>query len=85
MEVVGKIQGYDVVYIPQKHLFFFKNTAIPSKEIVEILKSKEQKIYIPAKKLWITKDSDIISFGCITTTIDNINNISKQIIKCQKK
>ena len=85
MEVVGKIQGYDVIYIPEKQLVFCKNTTIPLKVILEILKSKEQKTYIPAKKLWITKDSDIISFGCITTTMNNINNINKQIIKCQKK
>ena len=83
MEVVGRIQGYEVIYIPEKQLVFCKNTAIPLKIITEILKSGNQKNYIPAKKLWINKGNDIITFGCLTTTINNINTIHKKIKKCQ--
>ena len=80
MEVVGKIQGYDVVYIPEKHLVFCKNTAIPLKVILEILKSKEQKTYIPAKKLWITKDSDINQ-----PKILDLSSIDNQLMVLSKK
>ena len=77
--VIGKIQGCEVIYIPEKQLIFCKNTILPLNKVLEILKSPEQRTFIPEKKMWITKDEGTISFGCLTSTTDNIKLIHKNV------
>lgn len=78
---VGEIENYDVLYIPEKDVIFCKNTVVKYSVIKRIVKSSNSRDEIPEKELVITKDSNIIHFGCLTTTISNCNNIAKNVAK----
>lgn len=79
--IVGKIEDYDVLYLPEKDIVFCKNTTIPYKTLKYIL--FEQKIdRIELKKnLMFYSDQNIISFGCLTTSLENCKEINKNIKK----
>lgn len=78
--IVGKIQGYPVIYIPERDIVFCKNTAVPFSTISEKVLSSNVRENIPDKNLSITKDKGIIKMGCISTTRTNLLLI-KEIIK----
>lgn len=79
-EIVGVIEGYDVIYVPEKDVLFCKNTSVKFPVIERIIKySTEEKNEIPEKNLTITKDNGIIHLGCLTTTIDNCLNIRRKV------
>lgn len=78
---VGKIGIYDVLYIPEKDIIFCKNTTIKYPLIRKIIKSSLDRTEIPEKELVIIKDSNIIHLGCLTTTLENCENISREIRK----
>lgn len=83
---VGEIQGHDVIYIPEKDVIFCKNTTL-SFPLIEkiIIKSSMDRTSIPEKELVITKDNNTIHLGCLTTTMENCQNIRKQVNKLKLK
>lgn len=77
--IVGRIQGYDVIYIPEKHTIFCKNTAVPVDLITGAVYGNLDRYSIPEKNLVIRKDSSIIEFGCLRTTVENAKRILANI------
>lgn len=66
--ILGSIQGYDVIYIPEKDILFCKNTAVKRKWIEDALNSNLARIKIEEKDLVITKDKNLITLGCLHLT-----------------
>lgn len=81
---VGEVQGYDVLYIPEKDLIFCKNTAVKLPIIEKAIKSNLDKTEVPEKNLTIIKNGNVISFGCLTTTISNCFDIRRGIRKLHR-
>ena len=79
--VVGEIQGYEVIYVPEKDYVFCKNTALPLSTMIDVLKSEVDRIEIPEKNLVIKISDSSIDMGCLSTTRDNLCNIKKTISK----
>lgn len=79
--VVGEIQGYDVIYIPEKDIVFCKNTAIKLSVLDKAVKSHTISSTIEEKNLTITKDNGILCLGCLTTTLDNYRAMKRKISK----
>ena len=78
---VGEIQGYDVIYVPERNQIFCKNTAINFSTIERIIRGSTMRETIPEKDLTITKDMGIITLGCLTTTMENCLNIRHNVNK----
>lgn len=78
-KVVGNIQGYDVIYVPEKRVLFCKNTAVPYDLLKETVYGDMDRYNIPQKNLVIRKSGEIVEFGCLTTTIENAKNILASI------
>lgn len=78
---VGKISGYDVIYVPERNQIFCKNTAVNFSIIEKIIRGSTMRETIPEKDLTITKDMGIVTLGCLTTTMENCLNIRKQVYK----
>ena len=79
--IVGTIDGNDVIYVPEKDILFCKNTTVPYTLIRQLLKSDCDRESIPEKNLVITKDRRSVTLGCLNTTMSNIWDIDKQIKK----
>lgn len=77
--IVGNIQGYDIIYIPEKDILFCKNTAVPYNLLKEAVYGGLERYNIPQKNLVIRKNKGIIEFGCLTTTIENAKEILANI------
>lgn len=78
-QIVGNIQGYDVVYIPEKRILFCKNTAIPYNLLKEAVYGDMDRYNIPQKNLVIRKSGEIIELGCLATTLENAKDILTSI------
>lgn len=78
-QIVGNIQEYDVIYVPEKRILFCKNTAVPYDLLKEAVYGDMDRYNIPQKNLVIRKSGEIIEFGCLTTTIENAKNILTSI------
>lgn len=78
---IGEIQGYDVLYIPERNSVFCKNTVVKVSTLDRIVRSKEDKGEIPEKNLTITKDNNILCFGCLTTTMSEYKKMKRNISK----
>ena len=79
--VVGQIQGYDVIYIPEKDYVFCKNTVLPLQIMLNVLKCKTDRIEVPDKNLTIKISYSKVDMGCLTTTKENLISIKKIISK----
>ncbi len=79
--VVGEIQGYDVLYIPERDCLFCKNTVLPVSIAKEALKSSLDRYEVPDKNLVILLSNFTIDLGCLSTTRENCRNIIKNINK----
>lgn len=79
MEVVGEIEGYPVLYNPDKRHVFCKNTTVDFDVMVKIIQSNTASHRIESSKLSITKLGNTVTLGCLTTTLSNIRNIINQI------
>lgn len=78
-EVVGKIEGYDVLYLPEKELLFCKNTTMPYKTMrYALLEQKVDKLRLK-HDLVMSVDERIVSLGCLITNMENIENINENI------
>ena len=85
--VVGTIENFDVIYIPEKDTIFCKNTALKYPLIERIItRSETERNEIPEKNLIITKMNNVVTLGCLTTTLENCLSIKRNInkIKCKK-
>ena len=81
-KIVGQIDGYDVIYVPEKDMVFCKNTTCKYQNIKEaLLKSPLERNRVE-DKLPTFKNGSVIELGCLVTTKSNIlliNNNIKQI------
>ena len=77
--VVGEIEGYDVLYIPERDIVFCKNTTIPYKVLKRILFEDTVDRVELKKDLMFYSNKNSISFGCLTTTLENCKLINKNI------
>lgn len=82
--VVGTINGYDVIYVPEKNKIFCKNTAVDYTLIEKLVRGSNMRETIPEKNLTITKDMGIVTLGCLTTTMENCLNIRKKVHKFKR-
>ena len=80
-EIVGSIEGYDVIYIPEKDVIFCKNTTIPYKQMRYILFEQRTDRVQLKKDLMFYLDKNIVTLGCLTTTLENCEYINKNIKK----
>lgn len=78
---IGEIQGYDVLYIPEKDMVFCKNTAVKLSVLDRIVKDSKDIGEIPEKNLTIIKDNGTLTFGCLTTTYAAYKQMKKEINK----
>ena len=78
-QTVRNIQGYDVIYVPERRILFCKNTAVPYDLLKKAVYGDMDRYNIPQKNLVIRKSGEIIEFGCLTTTIENAKNILTSI------
>lgn len=78
---VGEIQGYDVIYIPERNQIFCKNTAVNFSTMEKIIRGSTMRETIPEKDLTITKDMGIVTLGCLTTTMENCLSIRRKVNK----
>lgn len=78
---IGEIQGYDVLYIPEKDIVYCKNTAVKVSILDKVVKDSKDIGEIPEKNLTITKDNGTITFGCLTTTLDAYKKMKREINK----
>lgn len=76
---VGRIEGHDVLYIPEKHIVYCKNTAVPVALMETVLDSSLSRHNIPEKNLIITKNNGVVKLGCLCTTESNLFKIRKTI------
>ena len=83
-EIVGKIQGHDVIYVPEKDLVFCKNSTIPYPHLKKVLFDKEIDCLKVREDLVVRVDQDIVTLGCLTTTLENCRLINKNIKKVKK-
>lgn len=79
--VVGEIQGYDVIYVPEKDYVFCKNTSLPLNIMLKVLEDKIDRIEVPEKNLVIKISETSVDMGCLSTTKDNLHSIKKTINK----
>lgn len=84
MEIVGTIQGHDVIYVPEKDTIFCKNTAVKYDVMNRIINSGLDRESVPEKNLVIHKDNGTIHLGCLTTTIENCLEIRRNIKRFKK-
>ena len=79
--IVGKIEGHDVIYVPEKDILFCKNTTMPYKVMrLALLDSPVDRLELKSD-LVMTVDHGIVQLACLTTTIENCIEINKQIKK----
>ena len=84
-EKVGIIEDNDVLYIIKKELIFCKNTTVPYDYMRKALFiNKVDKTQLK-HDLELVKDGNSISLGCLTTTMENCEEIYKNIKKIRKK
>lgn len=80
-EIVGKIDEYDVLYLPEKDLIYCKNTTMPYSIMQEaLIKSPLDRTELK-KDLIVTINGESVQLACLTTTIENIKSINKNIKK----
>lgn len=78
---VGEIEGYPVTYNPNKNHVFCKNTTVDFDLMKKVINSDTAHHRIEASKLSIFKLGSTVTLGCLTTSLENIENIIKTIDK----
>lgn len=79
--IVGSIEGYDVIYMPEKDYVFCKNTVLPLQIMLNVLKNNTDIVEVPDKNLTIRASTSTVDMGCLSTTKDNLYKIKKEISK----
>lgn len=80
---VGEIEGYIVLYLPERDSVFCKNTVLSLHLVERALREPSDRMHLKAG-LELIKAAEFLTFGCLTTTKTNarailskINNIKK--------
>lgn len=76
---VGIIEGYPVLYIPEKDCVFCKNTVVNRKLIQTLIDSPNLKETVVEKSLTISKHPTEIYLGCLHTNRENLSEIERNI------
>lgn len=79
--IVGKIEHYDVIYVPEKDIIFCKNTTVPYKLMKAVLIDREMDRVEIKSDLVASINKEIVQLGCLSTTVENCESINKQIKK----
>jgi len=80
-EVVGEIEGHEVLYISERDVLFCKNTTVPYKQMrLALFESHIDRTQIK-NDLMLSIDGGIVALGCLTTTLENCKNINTNIKK----
>lgn len=74
-QVVGKIEGFDVHYVPEKDILFCKNTALKRSVLSEFFYGSVDRISIPSKNIVLYKDNSVVSLGCLTLSYSDAEDI----------
>ena len=82
--IVGEIEEFDVIYVPEKDVLFCKNTTIPYKRIKKAVDSNIDKEELKSN-LTMYIDRGSVQLGCLTTTLENIKQIDLNIKKVRKQ
>lgn len=83
--IVGKIESYDVIYVPEKDILFCKNTTMPYSVMrLALLDSPVDRMELKSD-LVMTRTGDVVQLACLTTNIENIKEINKQIKKIKNE
>lgn len=82
---VGMIQGYPVLYFPTKDKVFCKNTVCNVSDLKRLINSPFERELLEDKNLSIVKMGSSVDFGCLTTTIENVRQIERNINKLKIK
>lgn len=85
MEIVGTIEGYDVVYVPEKDVVFCKNTSVKYPIMEKIIRSSMCRERVEEKNLTVIKNEHWVTLGCLNTTLDNCKAIMKTINNIKTK
>lgn len=83
-QIIGQIEGHDVIYVPEKDVVFCKNTTLPFSVIKEVQKMSSDSLSIPEKNLTIHKYESTIEMGCLTTSKSHFNELIKTINKIKR-
>lgn len=79
--IVGEIEHYDVIYVPEKDIIFCKNTTVPYKLMKAVLIDREMDRVEIKSDLVASINKEIVQLGCLSTTVENCESINKQIKK----
>lgn len=83
-EIVGKIDGYDVIYVSEKDIIFCKNTTLPYAMMKAALIDGMIDRLDLKEDLVMTIDGEIVRLACLTTTLENCRKINKKVNKFRK-
>jgi hypothetical protein len=83
-KIVGKIDGYDVIYIPDKDMLFCKNTTMPYLTMRKALIDNPIDRMKLKNGLMMQNSNEIVKLACLTTTIENCRQINLNIKKIRK-
>ena len=80
--IVGKIQDHDVIYVPEKDILFCKNTTMPYSVMrLALIDSPVDRLELKSDLVMTRGENGVIQMACLTTNIENIKEINKQIKK----
>ena len=74
-EIVGKIEGFDVHYVPEKDILFCKNTALKRSVLSDFFYGSVDRVSIPSKNIVLYKDNSVVSLGCLTLSHSDAEDI----------
>lgn len=78
---VGEIEGYDVLYLPERNAIFCKNTVLPFNIAKEALTTSLDRLEVPSKNLTIKIFPISIELGCLTVSKNDAKQIYRNIQK----
>lgn len=81
---IGNIEGYDVLYLPEKDLVFCKNTVLTHTFLKSLLNTSLDRIEVPEKNLVVRIFPTSIELGCLTSSKDNFRQMSRTINKLKR-
>lgn len=76
---IGDIEGYPVLYLPEKDLIFCKNTVVPYKILIDAFNSGIDRIEYTEKNLIMYFFTNEITLGCLKTSTENFRDMIKTI------
>ena len=82
--VVGSIENYDVIYVSEKDILFCKNTTVAYDKMRAVLIEREYDRCEIKSDLIASISNDMVTLGCLTTTLENCIEINKEIKKIKK-